>query len=121
MRLTWSNKTTLIVALLIGVSAQLIPQLVSGREPDTEATLWVLGSFPLMIVASGVLGFASPSRPSLWAIAIVLGDFVTGLLTARGGLNLLPLGLLLYVLYAIVYVLVGHGGAYLRRRVDQAR
>jgi hypothetical protein len=116
----WSNKIVLAAALLVGISAQLIPHLISGREPDTEAMFWVFGSFPAMIIASGILGFIAPSHPTLWAIAIMLGDFVIGLLTAQGGLNLLPIGLLLYAVYAILYILAGHVGAFICRRVNKA-
>ena len=117
---TWKNNEAFPVALLIGICAQLIPQLISGRQPDTEAILWLYSSFPLMIIAAGILGFVAPDHPSLWAISILLGDFLTGLLMAQNGLNLLPVGLLLYAIYAILYILAGHFGAFLYRHNKRA-
>jgi hypothetical protein len=114
-----STKTSFLpyaLAVLIGAVAQLIPLGLSHGDATTQATYWVFGSLPAIILLSGGLAFAFADHPFFWPVIILTADFLTGIATTSGDLNLLPIGIVLYAIYLIPCFLMGWAGRYMHKR-----
>jgi hypothetical protein len=117
MQLTKNDFLPTGLAIGIGIMAQFVPQLLSHREATAEAGYWLFGSFPAMVILSGVLAFLFPAHSFLWAFVIIAADFCTGLATLQGESNLMPIGVVLYAIYLLPCFLLSWIGNYVRRKL----
>ena len=115
-----NNQAYIGISLAIGAVAQALSQVLSQSDATLQAWIWLLASYPTMIVASGILGYLAPLRPVTWACLIVAGDFLVGMLTTSN-LNMLPIGIVLYLVLAIPCIASAWIAAFVRRRRDGSR
>src|SRR6267378_807123 len=95
------NSIAIWIGLAIGVTAQATSQFLSGQDPTAQAWYWLFGSLPFMVLTSGILGYFAPSHPFGWAFLMMGADFITGMVMTTGDRNLLPIGVLLYLVYSV--------------------
>jgi hypothetical protein len=83
-------------------------------DPQSASFYWK-GSYPLLIVLSGILGMIFPDRPWRWALYLISAQFGMGIITATGGLNLLPIGVIIHLLMALPLLMSSYAGAWISR------
>lgn len=112
--MTLKNNENLIgvpLAILFGTAIWVIFWLSAGKtDPQSTLPYWKIG-YPLLIVASCVLGGVFHEHPWKWGTVIILSQVILGIFVLSGDLNILPIGLAVHVVIAIPLIL----GSYLWR------
>jgi hypothetical protein len=101
------------------VDWELIRALGARREAWDDPIYWQLG-YPLLLLAAFGLGLVWRERPWRWAVWLMAGQVTWSLLlaiTQDGMPNLLPLGLVMFLLLGIPCVLASYAGRWLGERV----
>jgi hypothetical protein len=106
-------------ALLAGTVLWSVTAALAGRrEPWDWAGYWTV-AYPLALLLAAVLGYAFPTRPWRWAVALMFTQ--AAVMAAHGaGLSLLPLGLALLAILALPAVVLARLGARLRKAGSSA-
>jgi peptidoglycan/LPS O-acetylase OafA/YrhL len=92
----------------------------SGRREAWDSGLYWSYGMPLMFLVSGALGYAFPVRTWRWALAGFGGQAAAAFVRNPSG-NLLPLGLVLFLVLSVPCMAGARIGAALRRRLDARR
>lgn len=106
------------ISILVGAGSLIVVgELTQRREAwDTEVYFyWLL---PSLWVLCGGLGFFSPVRPWRWGVLIFAAQAIVSVVKKPGS-SQLPLGLVLFFVFAIIGALSGWLGALMRRLVDR--
>ena len=104
------------IALSIGATVWTVFKVIAQSQDPTELfSYWKIG-YPISIVLSGIMGIIFPYRPWRWGICIIWVQFVMGLVTTRGDLNLLPPGIVFYALLTVPCIISGNIGSWLSGR-----
>jgi hypothetical protein len=90
---------------------------VSGRNEAWDSPLYWSVAYPLCLLLAGVMGYVEPVRPWRFALTLMLVQPVVMLVTAGGGLSLLPLGVIMFGILALPAILVARISAWLRLRL----
>jgi hypothetical protein len=109
---------TLLSVVIGGILWIAFESGAKAQDPDAQLVYWEVG-YPISVLISGILGSFFPVRPWRWGVGIIWAQFVLGLVTTTGDLNLLPPGILLYMIITIPCIISGYVGAWitsLRRR-----
>ena len=102
----------------VGVAVWLAPwALLGGREAWDHWTYFTI-SIPVMCVVAGYAGFRAKSRSWRWPLTLVLAQFATALLLGGFG-NLLPLGIVVFLVLAVPMFITAAVSAYISRRREQ--
>lgn len=109
------------MALGSGAALWLGTVALSGRGEAWDSPLYWSIAYPLCIGLAGVLGYAEPSRPWRWALAVMLVQPVVMILTSGSSFGLLPLGLILFAILALPAIAGARIGAWVRLRGETAR
>ena len=115
-----SHKKALPYALAAaaGAAVWLGVMAATGRREAWDSGLyWSLG-MPLMFLVSGALGYFFPERTWRWALAGFGGQAAAAFVRNPSG-NLLPLGLILFLVLSLPCMAGARIGAALRRRLDR--
>ena len=109
-----------LYALTIGLAAAvwLVPWLLLGRKEAWDHPSYFLVSIPLMTAAAGYAGYRARRRAWRWPLSLILGQFAT-LLVLQGFGNLLPLGIIVFVILGIPMRVAASIGAWLARRRER--
>jgi hypothetical protein len=115
-----SNLVPAAVAVVAGILAWDLVRLIGDRrEAWDDPTYWFIG-VPLMLIAAFILGLGYPERPWRWAVTIVAAQALWAMLlafAADGVPNLLPAGLVIFLLIALVCTAAAYAGRWFRRYV----
>jgi hypothetical protein len=90
---------------------------VSGRNEAWDSPLYWSIAYPLCLLLAGVFGYVEPVRPWRFALTLMLIQPVVMLLTAGGGLSLLPLGVIMFGILALPPIMIARISAWLRLRL----
>jgi hypothetical protein len=103
-----------LYALTIGLAAAvwLVPWLLLGRR---EAWDDFLVSIPLMTLAAGYAGYRARTRARRWPLALIAGQAAAALVLQGFG-NLLPLGIIVFVILGVPMMVGAFIGARFGRR-----
>ncbi len=108
------------VAFGIGITVWVVSAYVSNwSDPQSAVFYWKI-SYPILIIFSGILGIIFPDRPWRWALYLIAAQLVMGILSVKGGLNLLPIGIVIHAIIALPCVLLSYGGGWLARIFKKA-
>jgi len=110
---------SLLAFLLGAVDWELVRNLGGRREAWDDPLYWVLG-YPLLLLAAFVLGMIWRGQPWRWAVWLIAGQMTWSLLlaiTQDGIPNLLPLGLVMFVLLGLPCLLAAYLGRWLGGKV----
>lgn len=116
------KNTSVFIAYIQGVIALGIGTLIwiafkvkaQAHDPTELLAYWQIG-YPISILFSGIMGTIIPDRPWRWGIFIIWIQFILGLITSNGDLNLLPPGIVFYMLLTAPCILFGYLGAWISR------
>jgi peptidoglycan/LPS O-acetylase OafA/YrhL len=113
-----TERNLLLVTVAVGVAVWLIPWvLLAGREAWDHWTYFII-SVPAMSVIAGYAGFRAKFRSWRWPLTLVLAQFATALLLGGFG-NLLPLGIVVFMVFAVPMFITAAVGAWIARRREQ--
>jgi len=117
-----------VAAFVIGVIAQLSTRIAAGEEGTLQARsmlharYWLFIAYPSMVLACGILGYLEPRLRVRLAGAVLLGDILTVMIFfSTGGHNLLPIGLIVYVVLFVPCAVAAWLGGFLRKKSDAKR
>jgi hypothetical protein len=108
------------IAVVLPAVVWLIPWMVARMEAWDHWSYWYV-SLPLMIIFAYFAGFLGKSRPWRWPLVMLLVQLVVSLTLLSGGpLNLLPLGVVAFVILAVpAFIAAWVGGWYAKREGEQ--
>lgn len=88
-------------------------------EPQGPAIfyVWLSGT----LITPLVFGFFYPKRAWRWGIFVLVGQITFIVMTEKGDLNQLPIGIILYVVLAIPMLLSGTVGGFLARKKGDSK
>ncbi len=92
----------------------------NGQDPTESLTYWQIG-YPISILFSGIMGIFYSERPWRWGVIIIWIQFGLGLITSKGDLNLLPPGILFYMLLTAPCIILGYAGSWISRVLKSRR
>lgn len=103
------------IAAVLGAGAWVACDAATGRREAWDSPLYFAAVMPLLALASGILGFTAPGRAAVIALAMAAGQFAA--LFAMNGLgSLFPIGIVLFLLFALPSAAAAWVGGRLRRR-----
>lgn len=114
-----TTKVAYSIAIGGGALLWLLTMALGGRAEAWDSPLYWSLSYPLAVLAAGMLGYRVPDRPWRWGLAIMLVQAVVLALTASG-FGLLPLGLIVFGMLALPAIGAASLGARLRLRRQDA-
>jgi hypothetical protein len=108
-----------LLSIIVGAATWFGMRMITGeQDPQSHLNYWIVG-YPILVFASLLIGFQFNTRPWRWGALIIAVQLVLGISTAKGGLNLLPLGVLLHVLLALPCVLAANFGSWIAKKRNQ--
>jgi peptidoglycan/LPS O-acetylase OafA/YrhL len=111
-----SDLVPTILAFLIGAADwELVRRLGTRREAWDDPVYWQLG-LPLLVLTAFALGLVWRERPWRWVVWLMIGQaaWSLGLALGQDGIpNLLPLGLVMFVLLGIPCLAAAYAGRWL--------
>jgi hypothetical protein len=110
-----------LYALTLGlaVAVWLAPWLLLGRKEAWDHSSYFLVSVPLMTLAAAHAGYRARTRAWRWPLALILGQLAAAL-ALQGFGNLLPLGIIVFVILGVPMMAGAAIGAWLGRRKQRA-
>lgn len=102
----------------VAVAVWLVPWLLLGGKEAWDHWTYFIISVPLMSVVAAYAGFRAKSRWWRWPLTLVLAQFATALLLGGFG-NLLPLGIIVFVILGVPMLITAAVGAWIARRGEQ--
>lgn len=115
-----SAKSAYAIALVGGALLWLATMAVSGENEAWDSLLYWTTAYPLSIGLAAYLGFACPKRPWRWALALMLSQLLV-MISLGSGFALLPLGLIMFAILALLPLAFAMIGAGWRLRREQRR
>ena len=90
--------------------------MIGGRREAWDSPLYFMVAYPLAMVLAGVLAHLHPERPWRFALAIMWIQPVIMILASGSDFSLLPVGLIMFGLLAVLPIGVAVVVAAMRRR-----
>jgi peptidoglycan/LPS O-acetylase OafA/YrhL len=87
-----------------------VPWLLLGRREAWDDSSYFLVSIPLMTLAAGHAGYRARTRAWRWPLALILGQAAAALVLQGFG-NLLPLGIIVFVILGVPMMVGAFVGA----------
>jgi len=114
-----ANDTAAYFAAAIGGTVLwLLTSLLTGNGEAWDSPLYWSLTYPLCILASGLLGYLFPWKAWRWGLTIMVVQAIVMLVLSGSSFGLLPLGLVLFGILALPCIAVASLMAVLRRRVE---
>ncbi|MGH6948999.1 MAG: hypothetical protein ACREDZ_16845 [Kiloniellales bacterium] len=113
-----SRQAIVVSGLVAGAVIWLFIAALSGRAEAWDSPLYAPIGLPLLVLAAGVLGYLFRGRPFTVAFSISYGQALALLICVQVG-SLLPLGLVLFAIFALPLVPFAALGGWLGRRGDR--
>ena len=110
------NRLAACIAVGLGLASWVVTGAVVGKREAWDDPAWFMYALPALFVSLVLLGFFFPRNSSLYGPLAMSGQTVALLFSAKGGLSLLPVGLVLMAIMSIPFVLAGLIGALIRTR-----
>jgi hypothetical protein len=111
-----------LAAATSGVVTWVLVSAVTGRSEAWDSGLYFSVGMPVVCIVSLALGFLEPRRAWRWGVVPLLAQFFWMLLTQGPG-NLLPLGIIVFVVLSVPSIVTARIGAFVanrRARSDEA-
>lgn len=105
-----------LIAVTSGVLTWITVSAVSGRTEAWDSGLYFSVGMPVVCIVSMVQGFFESRRPWRWGVVPLVGQFLWMLLTQGPG-NLLPLGIIVFILLSVPSIAAARIGAFIATRL----
>ena len=105
-----------LAAAACGAAIWILISLVSGKKEAWDSDLYFSLGIPLVCLVSLAFAFLEPRRPWRWGVLPSAGQFVWMLLYQGPG-NLLPLGVIVFAVFSIPFIIAALIGAFISRRI----
>ena len=99
------------------VAAWLVPWLLLDGKEAWDHWSYFLVAIPVMTIVAAYAGYSAKTGAWRWPLVLIAGQAVT-LLLLEGLGNLFPLGLVVFVIFAIPMMIAAVIGAWLSRRAQ---
>ena len=109
------TKTTVLLAVSLGVLLELGIHAVSGRREAWDSPQYWLVGLPVVALASAALGACASRRDWLWSFAIVPSQVFTMMIRSGELGGLWPLAVALSSVLSAPFVVASFAGSRLRR------
>ncbi|MBI5242197.1 MAG: hypothetical protein HY922_00780 [Elusimicrobia bacterium] len=103
------------LAAAAGAAVWLCIALLSGRREAWDSGLYWTCGMPVLMAASGWLGWKFPAHPWRWPLTAFAAQALVLFVMKPGG-NLLPLGLIAFLVLSLPCVLAAWIGSMIRGR-----
>ena len=113
----------IIIYLLLGMTSiglWILISWITGAKEAWDSKYYFLYGLSSMMIISGLLGFITPVRPWRWGVALVVPQMLYVVFTNIGA-NLMPLGVILFVVFLTWCILCSYLGRVCRRAVARWR
>ena len=104
-----------LIAAASGILAWVLVSAMTGRVEAWDSGLYFSVGMPVVCVVALVLGFLEPRRAWRWGVVPLLAQFLWMLLTQGLG-NLLPLGIIVFVVLSAPSIVAARIGAFVANR-----
>lgn len=104
-----------VIAFGSGVVVWMLVSAFSGRREAWDSGLYFSFGIPALCVTAGMLGFVEPARPWRWGMVPFVGQAVWMTMSQEVG-NLLPLGLIVFGVLSIPFIVSAKLGAAIAKR-----
>jgi hypothetical protein len=102
----------LLIAAVVGLGVLVLSWLLTLMVPSIDvSSLWWWLEYPLMLLASWILGHYFPHRAWRLGTVMMAVNFVATLMFVPGAGNLLPIATIIYCLMTIPCALLAHSAA----------
>ena len=105
-----------LIAVTSGVLAWITVSAVSGRTEAWDSGLYFSVGMPVVCIVSMVQGFFESRRPWRWGVVPLVGQLLWMLLIQGPG-NLLPLGIIVFVLLSLPSIVAARIGAFVATKL----
>jgi hypothetical protein len=113
-----AEKNLYVLTAAVAVAVWFAPWLVLGRKEAWDHWTYFIVSIPIMSIAAAYAGFRASSRWWRWPLMLVFAQFATALLLGGFG-NLFPLGVIVFVIFAVPMVITTALAAWIARRRER--
>jgi hypothetical protein len=103
------------VAIVSGAALWIATSAMSGRREAWDSPLYWTVAYPIAVAIAAALGYLAPERPWRWALTLMLVQALT-LAISASSFGLLPLGLMMFGLLALIPVGAAVSAATIRKR-----
>lgn len=118
LRISKSYWWLYLISVMSGIAVWLTISFFTGEREAWDSRYYFTYGLPLMVLLAGVLGFVVPNRPWRWAVTVMASQALVAILQNPTA-NLLPLGLLVFVVLSIPLLISAYLGGVLRRRLGR--
>lgn len=101
-----------LIAVASGVLTWITVSAVTGRTEAWDSGLYFSVGMPVVSIVSLVLGYFEPRQPWRWGVVPLVSQFFWMLLTQGPG-NLLPLGIMVFVVLSVPSIVAARIGAFI--------
>lgn len=113
-----SERGLYVLTACVGVAVWLLPWLLLGGREAWDHWTYFIVSVPAMSIVAAYAGFRAKVRSWRWPLTLVVAQFATALVLGGFG-NLLPLGIIVFVILAFPMAITAAVGAWIARRREQ--
>jgi len=104
-----------LVAIVAGAAIWIFVALATGRSEAWDSGLYFSVGIPAVCVVSMALAFVEPEASWRWGVLPLVGQFLW-MLFSQGLGNLLPLGIVVFVVLSVPSIIAARIGASIARR-----
>lgn len=112
------EKNLYVLTAAVAIAVWLAPWLLLGRKEAWDHWTYFTVSIPIMSVIAAYAGFRGKSRWWRWPLTLALAQFATALLLNGLG-NLFPLGIIVFLVFAMPMAIAAAVAAWVARRREQ--
>jgi hypothetical protein len=113
-----TDKNLYVLTAAVAATVWLAPWFLLGRKEAWDHWTYFIVSIPVMSMVAAYAGFQARSRWWRWPLTLVLAQFATALLLGGFG-NLLPLGIVVFMVLALPMAIAAAVAAWIARRREQ--
>ncbi|MDO8509604.1 MAG: hypothetical protein Q7S24_00495 [bacterium] len=108
------QKIMYLVSILVGIIFWLVLTKVTGKSEAWDDSFYFRMGIPILATINLVLGVFEPIKPWRWGLTSTLSQAIPMVVMNPSG-NLLPLGLIAFVILSVPSVIASCVGSFLRK------
>lgn len=109
-----NNKLASIISIGIGCIVWLcIKYKTNYSDPQGTDLYWYVG-YPIFLLSSIGLGYYYSANAWLWPTLMIMSQLAIGFIFIKSDLNLLPIGIMVYITISVPCIVAGYLGVLLK-------
>lgn len=109
------------VSIIAGIAVWLVMYLNTGKTDPTRDDIYWRAGYPAFILLSAIFGFFLGYRGWMFACGMLATQLIIVLIFSPRDNPQLPIGLMLYVFFAVPLVIAAFLGGFIARRFHKRR